>query len=342
MKKLNNWLLANIFGISLYIVLTALFFEALPFFVDSNNRLDWFYVIFDVSYVHLNFFRSEVFSFHVPIDENSYTLSGYLNYVFYLLFLIAVIVYRFSKMQETKVLKFCYSIVFIFSIIGILFQVFMIFYRPGVLGVLFSLIYLFKAVFLTYISCLFLRDWMSLRVYIDEDVLDLPNFQKFTLKRADWYQRLGHILLDTFLILSIFSTYVFDYYTRDLMMSLDNLVGERFAVTLVFVFFSSIYYLIFEGLFKSTPAKFLTQTSVVNLKNEAVSFQNILGRTLCRRLPFNAFSFFGKLGWHDSLAYSTVAKHQTTPSKYTLVYIVFSVILIAFVLYRVLDEFRIL
>lgn len=62
-----------------------------------------------------------------------------------------------------------------------------------------------------------------------------------------------------------------------------------------------LYYGFFEGIWQRTPGKFILGTVVVNAAGEKPSFGQILGRTLCRFIPFEAFSFFGQEGWHDSI-----------------------------------------
>jgi uncharacterized RDD family membrane protein YckC len=60
------------------------------------------------------------------------------------------------------------------------------------------------------------------------------------------------------------------------------------------------FYLFFEGVFSATPGKMLTRTRVVSLDGSKPSFGQILGRTLSRFVPFEAFSFLGSgSGWHD-------------------------------------------
>ncbi|WP_188794133.1 RDD family protein [Dyella nitratireducens] len=66
------------------------------------------------------------------------------------------------------------------------------------------------------------------------------------------------------------------------------------------------YYLFFEGLWQRTPGKFILGTMVVNGNGEKPSFGQILGRTLCRFIPFEPFSFFGREGWHDSISKTKV------------------------------------
>ena len=61
-----------------------------------------------------------------------------------------------------------------------------------------------------------------------------------------------------------------------------------------------VFYVFFEGVFSATPGKMLTRTRVVSLDGSKPSFGQVLGRTLTRFVPFEAFSFLGSgSGWHD-------------------------------------------
>lgn len=70
-----------------------------------------------------------------------------------------------------------------------------------------------------------------------------------------------------------------------------------------------LYYMITEGLSGRSLGKLITKTKVINMENEKPSFINILGRTMCRFIPFEAFSFLGDgKGWHDSISKTRVVK----------------------------------
>jgi len=69
-----------------------------------------------------------------------------------------------------------------------------------------------------------------------------------------------------------------------------------------------IYYLFFEGIWARTPGKWLLGTVVVNESGLRPSFGQVLGRTACRFIPFEPFSFFGTLGWHDSIPKTRVVR----------------------------------
>ncbi len=70
------------------------------------------------------------------------------------------------------------------------------------------------------------------------------------------------------------------------------------------------YYLGFEWAFGRTVGKLITGTRVVSASGERVGFGGIVGRTLCRLIPFEAFSFLGAeaRGWHDSMTNTYVVK----------------------------------
>jgi uncharacterized RDD family membrane protein YckC len=69
-----------------------------------------------------------------------------------------------------------------------------------------------------------------------------------------------------------------------------------------------IYYLTSEALTGRTLAKLITRTKVVNEKGNSPSFKEVILRTLCRFIPFDALSFFSQdnLGWHDRLSKTKV------------------------------------
>ena len=64
-----------------------------------------------------------------------------------------------------------------------------------------------------------------------------------------------------------------------------------------------LYYWAFESLTGKTIGKYITRTRIVKEDGSQPSSINILGRSLCRYIPFEAFSFLGSegKGWHDSI-----------------------------------------
>jgi len=78
-----------------------------------------------------------------------------------------------------------------------------------------------------------------------------------------------------------------------------------------------IYYTLFEALFGRTLAKFITGTIVVDENGEKPDFGVIFKRSLCRLIPFDAFSFLGNngRGWHDSISDTYVVRKKALDTE---------------------------
>lgn len=86
----------------------------------------------------------------------------------------------------------------------------------------------------------------------------------------------------------------------------DSFFWNIFAYIVIF-----IYYFLFEVTTNKTVGKFITKTIVVTYDNEKPTATTILWRTLSRFIPFDALSFFGERGWHDSISKTKVVKLQS-------------------------------
>ena len=105
--------------------------------------------------------------------------------------------------------------------------------------------------------------------------------------------------------LGIFSRSIGD---NTLVYKLEN-TGRLFDYITGFIL-TIIYYSFFEAIFEQSIGKMITKTKVVDEKGNKASLSTILLRSLCRFIPFNAFSFLGDspIGWHDSLSKTRVIK----------------------------------
>ncbi|MDR6761106.1 putative RDD family membrane protein YckC [Flavobacterium sp. 2755] len=103
-----------------------------------------------------------------------------------------------------------------------------------------------------------------------------------------------------------------------LLANLFNLSGllywlgnmSDFEGQILFIFIAVFYYTFTEGVFGRTLGKFITGTVVVDENGEKPSFGTIFKRTFCRFIPFEAFSFLGSRGWHDSISDTYVANKK--------------------------------
>lgn len=64
-----------------------------------------------------------------------------------------------------------------------------------------------------------------------------------------------------------------------------------------------IYYFLWEYYSNGkTPGKYITGTVVISIDGKKPTRSQILSRSLYRIIPFEAFTFFGTDGWHDSMS----------------------------------------
>lgn len=120
-------------------------------------------------------------------------------------------------------------------------------------------------------------------------------------------KRFVHLIVDLFLMFVIvwpaFRSLVGYLMNGTMFFQSPRLLSSDLVSNLLVASMAIIYYLTFEGLFHATPVKFLTETRVVDAKTMAPpAFGTVFARTLCRRIPFNALSFLGNKGWHDSFS----------------------------------------
>lgn len=95
----------------------------------------------------------------------------------------------------------------------------------------------------------------------------------------------------------------------DLGIWMDNL-GD-FGWNIIAIVISLTYYLVMEGLFARSIAKFITGTVVVDENGHKPDFATIFKRSLCRFIPFDALTFLGgSRGWHDSLSHTYVVNKK--------------------------------
>jgi len=115
-------------------------------------------------------------------------------------------------------------------------------------------------------------------------------------------------------VMIIYTVLYFDI--KDNYFFRDTFRNSGSGMLIIIEFIASFYYyIVLEGIFNCSIGKYLTGTMIVDEHGRKPSFAKILGRTLCRYIPFEAFSFFGKnpRGWHDSMSGTFVVKVDNTP-----------------------------
>jgi uncharacterized RDD family membrane protein YckC len=86
----------------------------------------------------------------------------------------------------------------------------------------------------------------------------------------------------------------------------------QLIATLIGLVITFAYFVIMESTTSVTLGKLVMGTKVVSNDGSKPTFSQILGRSACRFIPFEAFSFFGNkgfpIGWHDSIPGTKVIK----------------------------------
>ena len=114
---------------------------------------------------------------------------------------------------------------------------------------------------------------------------------------ASKWKRFYNYLIDLFVISMICYPFIYD---------LDNVRQLNLLIYSIFL----LYYLIMEGVFRTTIGKLITNTRVVNFDGSRA--ENIFIRTICRFIPFETLSFlFSTNGWHDSISKTIVIDRKS-------------------------------
>ena len=105
------------------------------------------------------------------------------------------------------------------------------------------------------------------------------------------------------LLLIVYSFFTDTTAFDQLLVDIDNMSSlmDRLITSIIFI----IFYMISEILLKGkTIGKYITKTVVVMEDGSKPKSSNILLRSLCRLIPFEAFSFLGAKGkgWHDTIS----------------------------------------
>lgn len=124
-------------------------------------------------------------------------------------------------------------------------------------------------------------------------------WRRFVNYLVDYLAQIGAIMLLVFVLSMVGAQEMVDA-----ILALPDLVIGLGAVLL--------YYGLLEGLFGRSLGKWITGTQVVTTEGKPASFGAIIGRTLCRFIPFEVFSIFsrGRICWHDQIPSTKVVESE--------------------------------
>ncbi|WP_397362703.1 RDD family protein [Olleya sp. R77988] len=294
--------------------------------------------------ISLDFLNIDLFKFNFTNSHGDFTRINVLEILFLSILIIAYILYHLSKGKEKRLLQFCFSLFFMFSVVRLFLFFFFVFKNLA--------IDFYGLTYLITVSFWLLLFYLIVKILSKDEKLKtqkyklLDQYPEFKLKRATKWQRFFHLIVDAWLGIMVTSNLI-RILPRKPLNALVDLIGQRYTLTIVVLVFITIYYIIVELVFKSSPAKYLTQTKIVSLSGQPITSGNIIIRSFSRRIPFNPFSFLGNesdLGWHDSLSKTTVVqlKRQGKHGSWYWLIIPFFLLITAFIYFgnQYLKDYR--
>lgn len=344
-----------IFGISIY-------FVDFEFLIKNNSE----YIIHILNFsnsIHFDLFLFEN-ELKIPLaEEGSYKIIPLNSIIFIFTLLTASLIYFISNEKKTRLLRLAMLFFFIAKTVHLFAILLKTSERIKTYPIL-TFYYLFIDVFWLFLAYKAIKYLNSLKelipITIEKKEIKTESTERVSAReiinqslekktielpfeKASLGDRFINYLLDTFFIILIFSPYIFGLAKSSEFRDSINVLGSEIGETTVFLVFIAIgrliYYMLSEGLFHVSPAKALTETQVHAKSENKLNFKMILGRTFVRLIPFEAFSFFGKNGWHDELSNTTVLKNKQIENTkiYSLLFLL--AIFIASIINGLWDKF---
>ncbi|MCC9061924.1 RDD family protein [Flavobacterium piscisymbiosum] len=250
---------------------------------------------------------------------------------------IGAIVFYISKEKETRILRFVFSVLLAGNCYFILLHFYFLFQPEQELALIqyfYSIVLIGLRIFMFYCfykSIIYLN---KLKVIDDKTLVRTWTTEVSYFKPDNW-QRLFHFIFDSLIfgIIGFQFLFIFAHIKGfdSIFRSIEMLFSQQILLTIVVIFFGTLFYFVFESLFQATPSKFLTESRVVNKQGLKGSTLTIFKRSLSRNIPFDPLSFLAKANWHDSVSNTVVYKEKQTgvKGKYYLLLIPLSVIVVA-------------
>lgn len=148
--------------------------------------------------------------------------------------------------------------------------------------------------------------------FVLKDKYELSKRNSVSLDTASTGKRFANFLID--IGFCWIFTFVFAFFFGVILViispsSINILTEDNKLINYIIAYIAGfIYYSTFEFIWGKTPAKFITGTMVVDENGNTPKYTAILLRTVCRFIPFEAFSFLGDnaIGWHDTFSKTRV------------------------------------
>lgn len=268
-----------------------------------------------------------------------------LGMLFYGMFFIGILAYGVSKFRETRLLRFIYSVILFSKLILLpiwVYQLYLFIAEPrpefaenDSINTNWIYPYIAVQVLLIIISFFFLKYFTTNKELVYEDKVYGESISKIYLP-ATKSQRLLNYSIDIVVMVLVFSNLISflartDFFNNGSSGSSNN---SQLIALMYIVLFRTIYYLFFEGIFRATPGKFLSETRVMDYEGDPTGFKGVFTRTICRSVPFDSITFLFSFNLHDNWSETAVFQEKRTGVsgvKYMQYFI--SVVLVLVVLY---------
>ncbi len=269
-------------------------------------------------------FVATVDLYNIEINNQHFENVNELNLFLYVLWLMGGLLYFFSNYRELRLLRFTISFIFIYKLIAFpmrIYGTYVFLNAPPNEKNTFEYIYIliagyfiYQILFLygTYQSLIFLKKSKPIQLI---EKINSNTTSSYPLEANRW-QRFLNFTIDTIVWYSLylshyelFKRFVFFQDTIDTWESNDEI---HYIPILILISSRWLYYTIFELLFRATPAKMLSETSVLNSMGAAATSAQILKRNILRLVPFNSLTFLFGYDLHDSNSNTKIYREERT------------------------------
>jgi uncharacterized RDD family membrane protein YckC len=131
--------------------------------------------------------------------------------------------------------------------------------------------------------------------------------------------RFSNFLIDRLILFGLWRLLLYFVAYPFILFLYSMHVNNRYVIFLLFYALGALVFLLYCTLFESatggkTPGKFITRTRAVNSDGTRITVKTAFLRSLCRLIPFEAFSALGNPSypWHDRFSKTLVVDEKLT------------------------------
>ncbi|MDH6307800.1 hypothetical protein M2451_000249 [Dysgonomonas sp. PFB1-18] len=248
---------------------------------------------------------STIFSFSAVASPVSFLreLALVVGFIINILFLSGSVLCLKTNGREVRLLRFCFSLVFIYNVVPILS---ILIFELKNMSVLYALILLIKISFLV-VSYLALKHMTTLKS-LKVESYKLGDAEISNYVETTGWQRFSHLVTDLLLLMFFFYPWVI-WLGR--LMEIPNSIAASF-LAVCFIILQLFFYILFETIFGATPGKYLTESRTIKNDMDSLPVGTAILRSFCRIIPFERIAFLLGSRWHDNWSDTNVVREEQT------------------------------